>query len=124
MKSVKAVALGLFVILLILFVVQNLQALSHSESLKLDILVTSFSTPPLMMALLLLACLAIGYLTAYLLGFTERRKLKKSLKSLQSRLSRTEEELHSLRNLPITGDPGAPVENGLVNVNGSNSEVG
>ena len=115
MKSLKAFLLGLFIIVLILFIVQNLQALTHSEVLKLDLLFATFQTPPLKVALLLTSCFALGYLVAFVIGYIPRRRLKKTIKELTQRQTRTEAELKSLRNLPITDEHVAALPGGRLN---------
>ena len=107
MKTVKTILVGLFVIILILFAVQNLTALTHQEQLKLNLFLFELATPPLQMALLLVICYTLGLATAWLLLYPERRRLKKSLRNLEKARGRTEQELNNLRNLPITGDSGA-----------------
>jgi len=104
MKTAKTLALGLFIVILILFVVQNLRALSHTESLGLNIFFASFQGPPVQVSVLLIICFAAGFLMAFLWGYTQRRRLKKIIKELQQNQTRAGEELKSLRNLPITGD--------------------
>lgn len=108
MKTAKAFVLGVLVIAFILFIVQNLNALTHAAPLKLDLVFTSFQTPPLMMALLLSVCFLLGYTVAYSLGLVERRRLKRTIRGLQQHQARIEAELVSLRNLPITGEPTSP----------------
>ncbi|MDY6851978.1 MAG: LapA family protein [Thermodesulfobacteriota bacterium] len=116
MKTIKTLLLGLFIVILILFVVQNLRALSHTESLGLNIFFTSFQSPPVQMSALLIICFAAGFLIAFLWGYAQRRRLKKTIKELRQTQTRAGEELKSLRNLPITGDMASdaqvPSENG------------
>ncbi len=107
MRTAKAFLWGVFIVLLVLFVVQNLGALSHTESLRLNLLLFSLDSPPLPVSLLAVVCLALGYMTAFGLGLVRRRRLKKEMKELNWRLGRAEEELKSLRNLPITGEMSA-----------------
>ena len=103
MKALKALILGLLIIFLILFVVQNLPVLSQSHSLRLNLLFASFTSPPLQNILLFAVCLAIGFIAAFAVGLVESRRLRKKIKELELHLARREEELRSLRNLPITG---------------------
>ena len=103
MKNVKIVFLALLIVLPVVFVVSNLAALSHTESLKLSLIFTSVEGPPIPVGFMLLVAFAAGFAAAYLLGLIERRRLKKTMKGLTSRQHRTEEELNNLRNLPITG---------------------
>ena len=102
MKTLKTVILGVLIVLFILFVVQNYPTLSQSQTLKLNLLLTTLETPPLMLALMLTACFVLGFFVAFLIGYAQRRRLRKDLRQVNQRLSRTEEELNQLRNLPIT----------------------
>ena len=108
MKTFKAAVLGLFIIGLILFVVQNLKTLSQGVSLKFDILLASFDTPAIGIGFLITLCFAGGFLLSLAVGYPEKRRLKKTIKGVRMKLARTEEELNSLRNLPITGDHASP----------------
>ena len=116
MKPLKAIGLGLFIILLILFVVQNLNTLSRSLSLEFDFLLASFSTPALSVGLLITLCFALGFVLSQAIGYVERRRLRKKIKGLERQMARTEEELSSLRNLPITGDPSSFSDKGPLNL--------
>lgn len=107
MKSLKILVIALLIIVLILFVVQNLKAVTSGERLRLDHIFSSFKTPEVFLPLTI--CFAAGYGLAWVLGFVDRQRLKKNMKELYQRQARTEEELNSLRNLPITSDaPYAP----------------
>ena len=44
----------------------------------------------------------LGFILAYLLGFTRQRRLKKTIRDLEVQQDRTKKELDSLRNLPLT----------------------
>ncbi|MEW6266389.1 MAG: lipopolysaccharide assembly protein LapA domain-containing protein [Thermodesulfobacteriota bacterium] len=106
MKTAKAVGLGLLIILAVVFIVQNLKALTHAETFRFDLLLVSVQTPPLMTALILLLCFGLGFLAAYALGFSDRRRLKKTVNALKQQRVRLEEEVNSLRNLPLTTPTG------------------
>lgn len=110
MKTVKAVILGLLIILIVVFTAQNLETLSRAETLRLDLVFHSFQTPPIKLVFLLAAAFVLGYLVAFSAGLIQKRKLKKTIKGLQRRQFHTEEELDSLRNLPVTGDTGGTLQ--------------
>jgi hypothetical protein len=76
--------------------------LSQSQTLKLNLLLTTLETPPLMLALMLVTCFVFGFAVAFVIGYAQRRRLRKDLRQVNQRLGRTEEELNQLRNLPIT----------------------
>jgi hypothetical protein len=103
MKNVKIVLLACLIVLPVIFVVSNLAALSHTESLRLSLIFASIEGPPIPVGFMLLVAFAVGFAAAYLLGMIERRRLKKDVKGLMRLRHRAEEELNNLRNLPITG---------------------
>jgi len=105
MKTIKALFWGLFVVVLIIFIVQNLQALSHTESLRLNLFFTSFQSPELQVSFLFILCFVLGFLLAYGLGLIQRRRLKKIIKELERCQARSENELKSLRTLPVKEEP-------------------
>jgi uncharacterized membrane protein YciS (DUF1049 family) len=102
MKTAKTLILGILIVLFILFVVQNYPTLTQSQTLKLNLLLTTVETPPLMMVLMLVVCFVLGFAAAFVIGYAQRRRLRKDLRQVNQRLKRTEEELNHLRNLPIT----------------------
>lgn len=110
MKTFKVWGLGLLIILFIIFVVQNLSLLSYTERLRLNLLFTSFQSPPLQVALLMFICFFLGLILAYGLGLIQKQRLKRDIKELQERYSHSEKELNSLRNLPVTGEVGPGAE--------------
>jgi len=105
MKTIKALFWGLFVVILIIFIVQNLQALTHTETLRLNLFFASFQSPELQVSFLLILSFVLGFLLAYSLGLVQRRRLKKTIKELERRQARSENELKSLRTLPIKEEP-------------------
>jgi ATP adenylyltransferase len=109
-KTLRIFLLGLAIVLLIVFVAQNLPALNQAASLRF----ITFETPPVPLWVLLCICLALGAAAVWFPATVSRRRMKKSMKGLQQRQARTEAELNSLRNLPITSDslPGGGAEAG------------
>jgi uncharacterized integral membrane protein len=102
MKKVKALLIGLAVALLVLFVAQNLSVLMHKQTLKLDLLFVQLATPPLPLALMLVVCLVVGAAVAWAAAYPEKRRLRRELRNLNRRQNRTDQELSSLRNLPVS----------------------
>jgi uncharacterized membrane protein YciS (DUF1049 family) len=105
MKSVKTFVIGLVIVVLVLGLVQNVEVLTHQESLKLNLLVVSLTTPPIAVSLLLAGAFVIGFLVAWILGYMTQRRLKHTISGLRLHQKRMEEELASLRNLAVT-EPG------------------
>jgi len=92
-KTIKAISIGLAIIILAILVVQNLEVLSQSEVFRFNFLLASFDSPPLQIYLLLIIFFLLGFAAAYLIGFVKQRRLSQV---------ETEKELNSLRNLPLT----------------------
>ncbi|MEW5723501.1 MAG: LapA family protein [Thermodesulfobacteriota bacterium] len=103
MKTVKIVLLGAVIVLGVVFVISNLGFLARPETLRVNLIFTVFESPPTQIGLMLLFCFCLGFILAGVLGMVKRRRLKKAIRELNQRQARTEEELNSLRNLPITG---------------------
>ena len=103
MKPVKWVVLLLFVVLLIVFLIQNINAILAETTFEFKIfgLVHLSSKPIPLYGLILGSIFGGGLMTAIYLGLGNFR-LRSSLRSLQRENSGLQEELNSLRNLPIT----------------------
>jgi uncharacterized integral membrane protein len=103
MKAVKWVVLLLLMVLLITFLVQNIDAILAATTFELKLfgLVHISSKPIPLYALILGSIFGGGLMTAIYLGLGNFR-LRNSLRSLQRQNSSLQEELKSLRNLPIT----------------------
>ena len=103
MKAVKWVVLLLLMVLLITFLVQNIDAILAATTFELKLfgLVHISSKPIPLYALILGSIFGGGLTTAIYLGLGNFR-LRNSLRSLQRQNSSLQEELKSLRNLPIT----------------------
>jgi hypothetical protein len=108
MRTLKVVGLGVSIVVFMVFVIQNLAALSHAEPLRLNLFLFSAASPPLALSILLVGAFGMGFGLAYALGFLDRRRLKKSIKLRDVLQRRLEAELKELRNLPITGEPSGP----------------
>jgi uncharacterized integral membrane protein len=103
MKAVKWVVLLLLMVLLITFLVQNIDEILAATTFELKLfgLVHISSKPIPLYALILGSIFGGGLMTAIYLGLGNFR-LRSSLRSLQRQNSSLQEELKSLRNLPIT----------------------
>jgi len=103
MKPVKWVVLLLLMVLLIAFLVQNIDEILAATTFELRLfgLVHISSKPIPLYGLILGSLFGGGLMTAIYLGLGNFR-LRSSLRSLQRQNSGLQEELNSLRNLPIT----------------------
>ena len=103
MKPVKWVVLLLLMVLLIAFLVQNIDEILAATTFEFKLFgLVHFSSKPIpLYALILGSIFGGGLMTAIYLGLGNFR-LRNSLRSLQRQNSSLQEELKSLRNLPIT----------------------
>ena len=103
MKAVKWVVLLLLMVLLIVFLIQNIDAILAPTTFEFRLfgLLHVSSKPIPLYGLILGSIFGGGLMTAIYLGLGNFR-LRSSLRSLQRQNSGLQEELNSLRNLPIT----------------------
>ncbi|UCF03004.1 MAG: LapA family protein [Deltaproteobacteria bacterium] len=103
MKPVKWVLLLLLMVLLIVFLFQNYEAFLSATTLELRLpaLPPLTSRPIPLYGLILGSVFGGGLLTALYLGLSNFR-IRRTLRSAQRQNDSLQEELNSLRNLPIT----------------------
>ena len=103
MKAAKWVALLFLMVLLIVFLFQNYEAFLSATTLelRLPLLPPLASKPIPLYALILGSVFGGGLMTALYLGLGNFR-LRKNLRSVERQNDSLQEELKSLRNLPIT----------------------
>lgn len=111
MSYVKAILLSAVVALAIIFMVQNMEELSHPLAIRLNLLFVQFESAPYATYLVILLSFFVGLLLASLLGIAERFRLRRDIKGLRKEIDGLNQELSSLRNLPITGEPAGQTDN-------------
>ncbi|UCG13938.1 MAG: LapA family protein [Deltaproteobacteria bacterium] len=103
MKSVKAVIWASLTLLLLLFLFQNRDTLLANTTLQLTLIgPLQFRSTPIPLYALILGSLLLGVLFAALYCGLANLRLSKNLRSLRKQNLSLQEELKSLRNLPIT----------------------
>lgn len=103
MKSVKAVIWASLTLLLLLFLFQNRDTLLANTTLQLTLIgPLQFRSTPIPLYALILVSLLLGVLFAALYCGLANLRLSKNLRSLRKQNLSLQEELKSLRNLPIT----------------------
>lgn len=105
MRYLKTFIICLAVALAIVFMVQNIEPLSHLLSIHLNLFFVQFQTTPYPTYMVILLAFFVGLLVASLLGVVERHRQRGRIKALNKELKNLNDELSSLRNLPITSDP-------------------
>ncbi|MCA1989438.1 MAG: LapA family protein [Desulfarculus sp.] len=111
MSYLKAILLSAVVAVAIIFMVQNMEALSQPLAIHLNLLFVQFESAPYATYLVILLAFFVGLLAASLLGLVERYRLRRDIKALNKEIASLNQELSSLRNLPITGEPSSQPDN-------------
>jgi len=101
MKQVKAIASILVMLFVVIIVVENLEQLSKTLTLRVDLLFWGVKTAPMAFYLVMIIAFLIGVLVAGFFGIFERFRLKKEIKRLSKETKEKDKELNSYRNLPI-----------------------
>jgi uncharacterized integral membrane protein len=105
MKTIiKAIITILVMLLAIIIIIQNLQELSKTLTLKVDFLFWAHETPQMAMYLVIIMAFLLGIFTAGFIGIVERFNLKKRIRILSRENMEKDKELNSYRNLPIVED--------------------
>jgi putative membrane protein len=110
MSYLKAIFISAVVALAIIFMVQNIQPLSHPLSIRLNLFFVKFETTPYATYMVILLAFFVGLLVASLLGLAERFRLRKRLRDLRKRNDKLRDELNSLRNMPLNDPVSGPPE--------------
>jgi len=101
MRHIKAIVSILVMLFVVIIVVENLEQLSKTLTLRIDLLFWGAKTAPMAFYLVLIIAFLIGIFVAGLLGIFERFRLKREIKRLSNENKAKDKELNSYRNLPI-----------------------
>jgi uncharacterized integral membrane protein len=101
MRHIKAIVSILVMLVVVIIVVENLEQLSQTLTLRIDLLFWGAKTGPMAFYLVVIIAFLIGIFVAGLLGIFERFRLKREIKRLSKENKEKDKELNSYRNLPI-----------------------
>ena len=104
MKHVKAIIVVLFLLIVVIVAVQNYQALTTSIIFKVDLLFFKADTPNLPVFMIAIIAFLIGVACIWVYGISERLDFRRQIKMLMKDVKDKEQELNSLRNLPVTSE--------------------
>jgi ATP adenylyltransferase len=110
MKHVRVVLIILFVLLIIVVAVQNYAPMATKVTFRLNLLFFNHETPPMSLYLVVVIAFLLGVILMGFYGITERFRLKRQIKALKKESRGKDQELQSLRNLPVTTEEVAPEE--------------
>ena len=102
MKHLRWIAVLLALLLVVIVVVQNYEALATKVSFRVDLMFWNGETTGIPLSLVAIITFLIGVIFSGAYGMTERFRLKKEIKSIRKDTRQIEKELSSLRNLPVT----------------------
>jgi ATP adenylyltransferase len=108
MKHLRALLVILFVLLVIVIAVQNYQQMATKINFKVDLLFFRYESAPMSVYLIAIISFLLGVIFSGLYGVTERFRLKRQIRYLMKESKEKDEELNSLRNLPVTSEDVSP----------------
>ena len=108
MKHLRALLIILFVLLVIVIAVQNYQQMATKVNFRVDLLFFRYESAPMSVYLIAIISFLLGVIFSGLYGVTERFRLKRQIRSLMKESKEKDEELNSLRNLPVTSEDVSP----------------
>lgn len=104
MKYLRLIGIVLFLLLVVIVSVQNYAEFSKEIRLRVDFLFYSHETAGISVYLIAIISFLAGVLFASLYGIAERFRFKRQIRLLQKEARQRDQELNSLRNLPVTGE--------------------
>ena len=104
MKYLKFMLAVFLMLLIIIIAVQNHEAMSTNIVFKVNIFSLELQSSMVSLYYIVPTAFLFGVVITGLVGMMERFQLKKQIKVLVNTAQEKDEELNSLRNLPITAD--------------------
>jgi lipopolysaccharide assembly protein A len=101
MRVIRGVLTLLFVVVLLVFVIQNGGVLASSVALRLDLFLSDLSPQPVALYGLLLIAFLVGLILGGTWWLATHLRLRSQFRRLTRLLAEKERELNSLRNLPV-----------------------
>ena len=104
MKHVKFMLAIVLMLVVVILVVQNHEAMSTKVSFRVSFFSHSLQSSMMSVYYIITISFLFGVLVSGTYGIIERFRLMKALKLLRKSSQQMERELNSLRNLPITSE--------------------
>lgn len=102
MKHLRWIFVLLVLLVVVIIVVQNYESLATKVSFRANFMFWSGESPGIPLSLVAIITFFIGVIFSGSYGMVERFRLKKQIKVLVNEAKERDEELNSLRNLPVT----------------------
>ena len=104
MKHVKFIVAIILMLVVIILIVQNHEAMSTEVTFRVSLLSLQLKSNSFTLYYIVTIAFLFGVIISGLYGIVERFRLKSDIKSLNKLLNEKDNELNSLRNFPITSD--------------------
>jgi uncharacterized membrane protein YciS (DUF1049 family) len=104
MNHLKWILVVLLVVLAFILAVENYATLVTPVAFKFDLYFFEYQTSGMPLSLFAIITFLIGLFSAWLYGIRERFSLKRQIKTFQLEAKQKDDELNSLRNLPVTAE--------------------
>ncbi len=104
MRHLRGIVVILFILLVIVVAVQNYQAFSTPVSFRVNLVFFQWESAAMSLYLVAVITFLIGVIASGCYGIAERFRLKKQIQALVKEAKEKDNELNSLRNLPVTTD--------------------
>lgn len=101
MRYLKVLALVVLFFLSMVFFIQNTPELSKEVTLSIELFNYKFMSQPLPYYLLILIAFAAGSVLCLLYFMADKVRLSGQLRACRTRMANLEQEVNSLRNLPL-----------------------
>jgi uncharacterized integral membrane protein len=112
MRHLRAMLIILFILLLVILAVQNYTVLATPVKFRADLVFLKYETTEMPLALISVAAFVVGMVATGFYGMTERFRLKREIKILTREAAQKDQEIDSLRNLPVTAEGVGPARGG------------
>jgi uncharacterized integral membrane protein len=104
MKALKPLLVTAVILFVVVVVVQNRAILTDTETVRLNLWVKAYETPPIQLSIYFLGFFLIGFLLSYFQGLSQRFKTRNAIKAHLQKISKLEEEVKVLKSLPLQGE--------------------
>lgn len=108
MKHAKFILAIILMLLVVIVIVQNYEAMATTVTFKVNLYFLNYSSSATSLYFIVTIAFLFGVLVTGFYGIIERFRLKREIKTLVSASQEKDKELNSLRNLPITSDDVSP----------------
>jgi uncharacterized membrane protein YciS (DUF1049 family) len=103
MRFIKVLVIILLFFVALLFFAQNTEQLSQTVVLKFNLYLATWKTLPLPFYFLILLGFLVGAVVCLIYFLVDKVRMTKDLKHWKGKAQRLEQEVNSLRNLPLEG---------------------